>query len=140
VLVDDGQIVALGGLIQDSVSTGVEKVPLLGDIPLLGLLFRYETRKQTKTNLMVFLRPVVLRDSLSYKGQTAERYRQMLGEQEKSQMAPHPVLPDYPAPRLPADPAVPELAAPKPPAGPAVPEQPKPKPPAPQSYRPETVW
>jgi general secretion pathway protein D len=101
VLVDDGQIVALGGLVQDSTRTGIEKVPLLGDIPLLGLLFRYETRKQSKTNLMVFLRPVVLRDSIAYGGLTAERYKQMLGEQEKSKPAPHPVLPDYPAPQMP---------------------------------------
>lgn len=138
VLVDDGQIVALGGLIQDSVSTGVEKVPLLGDIPLLGLLFRYETRKQSKTNLMVFLRPVVLRDGASYRGQTTERYRQMLGEQEKSQMAPHPVLPEYPAPQLPPDPDLPGLAPP--PANPALPGATTPKPPPPVSYRPETVW
>jgi general secretion pathway protein D len=101
VLVDDGQIVALGGLMQDSVSTGIEKVPLLGDIPLLGLLFRYETRKQSKTNLMVFLRPVVLRDSAAYEGVTAGRYKELLGEQQKSQMPPHPILPDYPAPQLP---------------------------------------
>lgn len=101
VLVDDGQIVALGGLVQDSVSSGIEKVPLLGDIPLLGLLFRYETRKQTKTNLMVFLRPVVLRDGAAFRGTTVERYRQMRIEQEQSQQPPHPVLPAYPAPQMP---------------------------------------
>jgi general secretion pathway protein D len=125
--------------VQDSTSSGIEKVPLLGDIPLLGLLFRYETRKQNKTNLMVFLRPVVLRDSLSYRGQTAERYRQMLGEQEKSQMPAHPVLPDYPAPQLPANPDLPDHATP-PPANPVLPDQAKPKPPPPLSYRPEIVW
>jgi general secretion pathway protein D len=101
VLVDDGQIVALGGLVQDSTRAGIEKVPLLGDIPLLGLLFRYETRRQSKTNLMVFLRPVVLRDSASYGGLTAERYRQMLGEQKASKPEPHLVLPEYPDPELP---------------------------------------
>jgi general secretion pathway protein D len=140
VLVDDGQIVALGGLVQDSTSYGIEKVPLFGDIPLIGLLFRYETRKQSKTNLMVFLRPVVLRDGLSYRGQTAERYRQMLGEQEKSQMPPHPVLPEYPAPQLPANPEVPDQTTPTPPANPVLPDQSTPKPPPPQSYRPVTVW
>jgi general secretion pathway protein D len=101
VLVDDGQIVALGGLVQDSTSSGIEKVPLLGDIPLLGRLFRYETRKQSKTNLMVFLRPVVLRDSASYRGRTAERYQEILGAQEKAKLPEHPVLPDYPSPQLP---------------------------------------
>jgi general secretion pathway protein D len=101
VLVDDGQIVALGGLVRDATSIGVEKVPLLGDIPFLGYLFRYDTRKLSKTNLMVFLRPVVLRDSAAYSGFTAERYREMLGEQDKYKPAAHPVLPDYPGPQLP---------------------------------------
>jgi general secretion pathway protein D len=101
VLVDDGQIVALGGLVRDATSIGVEKVPLLGDIPFLGYLFRYDTRKASKTNLMVFLRPVVLRDSAGYGGLTAERYRLMLGEQDKYKPPTHLVLPDYPGPQLP---------------------------------------
>ena len=101
VLVDDGQIVVLGGLVQDSTDTTVEKIPLLGDIPLIGLLFRYETRRQTKTNLMVFLRPLVMRDSAAPGSVTSERYRQMLEEQEKTQPPQHPVLPDIEAPLLP---------------------------------------
>ncbi len=104
VIVDDGEIIALGGLVQDSTDATVDKVPILGDIPLLGLLFRYETRKQTKTNLMVFLRPLVVREGAGYGAITAERYRQMREEQEKSQPAPHPVLPDIEAPRLPPQP------------------------------------
>ena len=101
VLVDDGQIIALGGLVQDDVRSGMEKVPLLGDIPLLGYLFRYETRKQTKTNLMVFLRPVVLRDGVAHSNASAERYRQMIGEQRETKPPPHLILPEYPAPELP---------------------------------------
>ncbi len=101
VLVDDGQIVALGGLMQDDTRANVDKVPLLGDIPLIGGLFRYDSRKQTKTNLMVFLRPLVMRDSTAYRGVTSGRYQQLLGEQEKSQPAPHPLLPDMQGPRLP---------------------------------------
>ena len=101
VLVDDGQIIALGGLVRDSTTEGVEKVPLLGDIPFLGYLFRYDTRKLSKTNLMVFLRPVVLRDSAAYGGFTAERYRMMLGEQDRLKPPSHPILPDYPGPQLP---------------------------------------
>jgi general secretion pathway protein D len=101
VLVDDGQIIALGGLVRDSTSDSVEKVPLLGDIPFLGYLFRYDTRKLSKTNLMVFLRPVVLRDSAGYGGFTAERYRLMLGEQDRLKPPAHPILPDYPGPQLP---------------------------------------
>ncbi len=108
VLVDDGQIVALGGLVQDNTSARGDKVPLLGDLPLLGALFRYDTRKQTKTNLMVFLRPLVMRDSAAYQGVTTERYRQLLGEQEKSQPPPHLILPDIQGPRLPPlEPAAP---------------------------------
>jgi general secretion pathway protein D len=63
VLVDDGQIVVIGGLIQDTVRDGIEKVPFLGDLPLLGTLFTYKTRSSSKTNLMVFLRPTVLRNA-----------------------------------------------------------------------------
>src|SRR5207248_11374857 len=53
VLVDDGQIAVLGGLIQDDQQAAIDKVPLLGDIPYLGALFRYETRSRKRTNLMV---------------------------------------------------------------------------------------
>lgn len=74
VLVDDGQIVVLGGLIEDRVEGDVSKVPLLGDIPVLGRLFRYDSRKRTKTNMLVFLRPVVLRDAASAWDVTASRY------------------------------------------------------------------
>jgi general secretion pathway protein D len=101
VLVDDGQIVVLGGLVQDGTDTVVEKVPLLGDIPLVGLLFRYETRRQTKTNLMVFLRPLVMRDAAAPGSVTSERYRQMIEEQNRAQPPQHPVLPDLETPVLP---------------------------------------
>jgi len=108
VLVDDGQMIVLGGLIQDSISTNAEKVPLLGDLPVLGLLFRYDTRKQTKTNLMVFLRPVVLRDGADSSAVTAERYRQMQGVEDKSQKPPSTMLPPVPTPRMPPlEPAAP---------------------------------
>ena len=101
VLVDDGQIVVIGGLIQDSVKDGVEKVPLLGDIPVLGALFTYSTRSRTKTNLMVFLRPTVLRDAQRADSLTSSRYDYILGEQNKAAPAPNPPLPDMEAPTLP---------------------------------------
>ena len=103
VLADDGQIVVIGGLVQDSTGMTVEKVPLLGDVPVLGALFRYETRKQTKTNLMVFLRPLIMRESTSYRGVTSERYRDMLEEQERAAIPPRAVLPDIQTPRLPPE-------------------------------------
>lgn len=74
VLVDDGQIVVLGGLIEDTVEGGISKVPLLGDIPGLGRLFRYDNRKRIKTNLLIFLRPVVLRSADQAWDVTANRY------------------------------------------------------------------
>ncbi len=105
VLVDDGQIVVIGGLIQDSVRDGLEKVPLLGDLPVLGQLFTYKTRTQTKTNLMVFLRPTVLRDVKSAESLTGGRYDYILGEQQKAQPPHRPPLPDVEAPKLPLPPA-----------------------------------
>src|SRR5207302_10774458 len=74
VLVDDGQIIVLGGLLQDAYSNGLDKVPVLGDVPLLGNLFRYDSRKRTKTNLMIFLRPTVIRDTSAARGLTTDRY------------------------------------------------------------------
>ena len=74
VLVDDGAIVVLGGLLQDEYSGNEEKVPGLGDVPLFGNLFKTEARSRKKTNLMVFLRPVVVRDSLATDQLTLDRY------------------------------------------------------------------
>ena len=98
VLVDDGQILALGGLIQDQVTKGEFKVPLLGDIPLLGWLFRYETRKSNKTNLMIFIRPSILRTALASQGLTQDRYKYLREQQEQSQIPWNLILPSMPAP------------------------------------------
>jgi general secretion pathway protein D len=101
VLVDDGQILVLGGLIQNQVSQGEYKVPLLGDIPLIGWLFRYETRKSTKTNLMVFIRPSILRTAVASQGLTQDRYKYLREQQEQSQLPWNLILPGMPAPRSP---------------------------------------
>jgi general secretion pathway protein D len=61
VIVEDGQIIVLGGLIGDNYTDGSSKIPLLGDLPLIGQLFRYDNKSRTRTNLMVFIRPTVLR-------------------------------------------------------------------------------
>ena len=90
VLVDDGQIIVLGGLIQDSVTDGVDQVPLLGDIPVLGGLFKYSTKKRSKTNLMIFLRPTVLRSAQSADAITSGRYDYILGQQAKSEIGKQP--------------------------------------------------
>ena len=101
VLVDDGQIIVLGGLVQDNVQTVQDKVPLLGDIPLFGNLFRYESRTRTKTNLMVFLRPVVLRDAQASASLTGDRYDYIRNEQLQTQPGAHLLLPELNAPKLP---------------------------------------
>ena len=82
VLVDDGSIVVLGGLLQDDYSGNVEKVPGLGDLPFLGNFFKSETRTRNKTNLMVFLRPIVVRDANTSDALAVDRYDMMRGQQQ----------------------------------------------------------
>ncbi len=77
VLVDDGQIIVLGGLIEDTYGDGVQKVPGLGDLPLIGGLFRYENKNRGKTNLLVFLRPYVMRTAGATDRLTQDRYDYM---------------------------------------------------------------
>ncbi len=74
VLADDGEIIVLGGLIQDDRQDSVSKVPLLGDIPGLGRLFRSEGTSRNRTNLMVFLRPTIIRDTETVREVTAIKY------------------------------------------------------------------
>ena len=114
VLVDDGQIIVIGGLIQDTVKDGTDKVPVMGDLPLIGGLFRYSTRSRSKTNLMVFLRPTVLRDAARADPLTGDRYDYILGEQKKTQPGESSVLINVPTPTLPA----PSGGAPLPPQAP----------------------
>lgn len=114
VMVNDGEIVVIGGLMQNTVSEGEEKVPVLGDIPLLGGLFRYKKRSQNKTNLMIFLRPTLVRDSPSATAFTGDRYDYILGEQAKARPAHSAVLPDLDSPRLPPRPLPPAAPEAKP--------------------------
>jgi len=93
VLVDDGSIVVLGGLLQDDTSTSQEKVPGLGDIPFFGNLFKSEVRSRKKTNLMVFLRPVVVRDGAAAEALSMGRYEQMRLQQQGFQPLPTGPLP-----------------------------------------------
>jgi general secretion pathway protein D len=101
VLVDDGEIIVLGGLIEDNVQDGNEKVPGLGDIPVVGNLFKYQTRRRTKTNLMVFLRPTVIRTSEQSISASGDRYDYIRGVEVGSQPRRTAVLPDTGAPILP---------------------------------------
>jgi general secretion pathway protein D len=92
VLVDDGSIVVLGGLLQDEYSGNKDKVPGLGDVPLFGNLFKNEVRNRKKTNLMVFLRPVVVRDGKSSDELSLDRYDQMNTGMKLAQPEPNSVL------------------------------------------------
>jgi general secretion pathway protein D len=77
VLVEDGAIVVLGGLLQDDTNNSQERVPGLGNVPIFGNLFKSESRRRNKTNLMVFLRPVVVRDGAATEALSRGRYEQM---------------------------------------------------------------
>lgn len=101
VLVQDGGIIVLGGLLQDEYAGNQEKVPGLGDVPLLGNLFKTETRSRRKTNLMVFLRPVVVRDAQQSDELSLDRYDLMRLKQESAQPRPSVAVPVNEAPVLP---------------------------------------
>lgn len=81
VLVRDGQTVVLGGLVEDLNTQTVQKVPLLGDIPLIGQLFRYTSNSKGKRNLMVFIRPTVLRNDVDYRTSSRAKYNSTRDEQ-----------------------------------------------------------
>ena len=124
VLVDDGAIVVLGGLLQDEYSGSQEKVPGLGDVSFFGNLFKSETRSRKKTNLMVFLRPVVVRDAAATDRLSMDRYDLMRSGLKEAQPLPNQVLPINEAavlpPLTPASKAVPK-AAPEAPKAPLAP-------------------
>ena len=101
IVVDDGQIIVLGGLIEDNYTTNRSKVPLLGDIPFLGALFRSEHRERKRTNLMVFLRPVVMRDQAASNKMSLDRYDYIRGQQLDHQPPQNSVLGINESPVLP---------------------------------------
>jgi general secretion pathway protein D len=101
VVVDDGQIIVLGGLIEDRYTDNRSKVPLLGDNPGVGALFRSECRTKRRTNLMVFLRPVVMRDDAATNKVSLDRYDMIRGIQEASQPSRSFLVPINETPVLP---------------------------------------
>ena len=109
VLVEDGGIIVLGGLLEDSYQQGQDKVPLLGDLPVVGNLFRSESRSRNKTNLMVFLRPVVVRDALTSDTLMQDRYDAIRALQVTAQPVPSALLSS-----VNGAPLLPPLAAPAP--------------------------
>jgi len=110
VLVDDGGILVLGGLIEENINDTQSKVPLLGDIPLLGKLFQFRTSTKDRQNLMVFIHPSILRDRADATFSTHEKYNllrtmQMQAEEDEFGLLsdPHPLLPAL-APLVPEKP------------------------------------
>ncbi len=115
VLVDDGGTIVLGGLIEDDVQESVQKVPVLGDIPFLGALFRNKATSNVKKNLLVFIRPSIVRDAAVATQITSSKYDYIRAEQlrfnQKGVMmvddADLPLMPDFlelPPPYEPAEP------------------------------------
>lgn len=92
VVVDDGSIVVLGGLLTDEFSGSQQQVPLLGNIPYLGNLFKNQNRTRRKTNLMMFLRPVVVRDGESTERLSLDRYDFLRRKEIEAQPKPNAVM------------------------------------------------
>ena len=103
VMVDDNELIVLGGLIDDQMVETRDKVPGLGDVPFLGRLFRYDTASLEKRNLMVFLRPTIIRDSAVSESLTHAKYAYIRDQQVREQQRDDsllsrqsmPVLPDW---------------------------------------------
>ena len=112
VVVDDGQIMVLGGLLKDEYGGSVQQVPFLGDIPVVGALFRYDSRTRTKSNLMVFLRPIIVRNQEDLSALSMDRYDLIRAAQQSvGQPVQRAIMPINDAP----------LAPPAPPQGPGSP-------------------
>jgi general secretion pathway protein D len=131
VLVEDGNFVVLSGLIEDRANDGDSRVPILGSIPLIGWLFRYETRQRTKTNTMIFLRPYVVRDEATSSGLALDRYDYMRAQLATAQKPDNLIFRGFEGRDLPPPPARP--ATPPPSTAPLLnsPRSPEPSPPPP---------
>jgi len=102
ITVEDGQIVVLGGLIEDRLQDSEQKVPLLGDIPMLGQMFRYNKTTKVKQNLMVFLRPVIMRDPQLANEYSGRKYSYLRARQLEAQLNERGAFYGNKASRLPA--------------------------------------
>jgi general secretion pathway protein D len=105
VIVDDGKIIVLGGLIEDGYSVDREAIPVLEKIPYLGALFRNLSRTRKRTNLLVFLRPVIMRDEATASALTLDRYDYIRANQQQVQQDAPETLPGDAPVSLPASPA-----------------------------------
>lgn len=101
VMVEDGQMIVLGGLIDEQTTESESKVPLLGDIPYLGRLFKSTSSSKTKRNLMVFIKPTIMRDGLTADGITQRKYNFIRAEQLYKAEEGIKLMEDVPVPVLP---------------------------------------
>jgi general secretion pathway protein D len=101
VIVDDGGTIVLGGLIDDAVQESVSKVPLLGDIPIIGNLFKSTSTSVSKRNLMVFIRPTIIRDGVTMNEISHKKYQYIRAQQLKRQSQGIPLMPNTEGPSLP---------------------------------------
>ncbi len=101
VMVDDGDTIVLGGLIDENLQQVEEKVPFLGDIPILGVLFRANSTIKVKRNLVVFLRPIIVRDAATHAAVTGDKYNFFRAQQLDMRQQGVDLLPDEAAPLLP---------------------------------------
>ena len=97
ILVDDGQIIALGGMTQDSITLQQNGVPGLSSIPYLGWLFSWQSRRHTKSNLVLFLRPVIIKNAEGYRALSNQRYNYIVGNQSQVNAKGSLVLPEIKA-------------------------------------------
>jgi general secretion pathway protein D len=102
VLVNDGQTIVLGGLIDDDIQESTEKVPILGDLPIIGRFFRADRTQKVKRNLMVFIRPTIVRDTNTLRGLSAEKYNYIRAQQIMMHDGGINLFPNAQAPVLPA--------------------------------------
>jgi general secretion pathway protein D len=101
VMVDDGGVIVLGGLIRDAVIEGENRVPILGSIPLIGELFKTRSGSKEKRNLMVFIRPTILRDGVKAAIETNAKYNVLRNQQMKQRNGKVSLLPGEHQPLLP---------------------------------------
>jgi general secretion pathway protein D len=133
VLIEDGGVVVLGGLIEDNSVRGEQRVPYLGNIPILGLLFKTRNATATKNNLIIFIRPKILRDEAQAAFETDLKYNYMMDQEKKlNEREAVPLLPGVTRGKLeppPPSPA-PKSGKPAPPSGSTAPAPLEQEPPA----------
>jgi len=116
VLIEDGGVVVLGGLISDNVTKSEQRVPFLGSLPLIGLLFKTRDYSRTRNNLMIFIRPKILHTAEQTAIETGAKYNYMLDEQRKAHK--RDATPLLPGEKQPTLPPLPQTRVPEPSVGP----------------------